>query len=84
MQYTFGALFAAVYVLTALFLPWITLGWGAGLGVALWLGGDGLVAPLLGASPWPNRVPRHVLGINLTTHLIYGLVVETVRVLLYA
>jgi putative membrane protein len=78
IHYGTAGLMGAVYGGLAAADRRVTLAHGAGFGGAAWLAGE-IVLPAAGVSPPPNRmdVSRHALA--LASHLLYGVVLESVR-----
>ena len=69
----------AVRALLVLRWPAAAIGFGMafGLGVALVL--DDLLVPAFGWGPWPWRTPLATHAYGLSSHLVFGLVLESVR-----
>lgn len=79
VHYAMGAGSGAIYGAIAGVLPAATLGRGLLFGTVLWLTADEGIVPALGfsKSPWEYPASTHVSA--WTSHLVYGLTVDTVR-----
>lgn len=55
--------------------PWFALGFGVLYGLLVGLVPDSLIVPLVGVGDWPWRT--HLYG--LTSHIVFGLVLEGAR-----
>ena len=75
----FGAGMGALYGLFASTFPRTRIGSGALFGAAVYLGAHAMAVPALGLAPSPvmNGIKRE--GVELASHLAYGVVTETVR-----
>ena len=79
VHYAFGASSAAVYGALVEICPWMSVGYGAGFGAAVWLGADEGTVPAMGLSKGPSELPLSVHMTALGTHLAYGMTSEFVR-----
>jgi putative membrane protein len=79
VHYSFGAGFGAAYGVLAEVFPAVTAGSGATAGVALYATGHATALPLLHVQEPPWRLPRAALAWEVTSHLLFGLVLEVSR-----
>lgn len=79
VHYGFGVAMGAVYGVTAMAAPVVTIGAGTGFGAAVWLGAHATVVPALGLASSPLRQPRDKEAQELALHLLYGVTAELVR-----
>lgn len=77
MHYALGVALGLAYALAALSWPPVTLAFGAAFGVATMLLIDDLIVPLAGWGAWPTSLAVHLY--SLTSHLVFGVVLEGVR-----
>lgn len=75
----FGIVTGALYGVAAEYAPRLTAGAGVPFGLAVWLGPDETVLPLLGLSKPPRRIPAGVHATALAAHAVFGLTTEAVR-----
>ncbi len=78
VHFIFGAVAAGVYAVVAQKLPVLRAGRGALFGFLFWLGAHEIGLPLFGFSPTPAQMSWWEQGNELVTHVIYGVVVESV------
>lgn len=78
-HYSFGGLAGAAYGALAKACPSVTVGTGAVAGAAIYAAGHGTALPLLRVQEPPWRLPRAAFAWELTSHLLFGLVLEIVR-----
>ncbi len=79
IHYGFGALTGAAYAVLAERQPAVTIGWGAGFGLALNLLTHESALPLMGLSDAPVRQTRREQKSEALTHLLYGVATEFTR-----
>jgi putative membrane protein len=79
VHYGFGATMGALYGTAAAVAPVVTVGAGAGFGVAVWLGAHAIVVPALGLAPSPLREPRGKEALELVLHVAYGVTLGLVH-----
>jgi len=84
VHYAVGTATGAVYGMLAESVPSLTIGWGLPFGIAIWLGGHVITVPALGLSEPITQSAAAPEAAELTAHVIYGAVTETVRRLLRA
>ena len=79
VHYGFGAAIGGIYGALAELYPALTTGHGTLYGSTVWLGADELALPALGYTPSPQEraMSEHIYGAS--SHVVYGLVTETVR-----
>lgn len=79
VHYATGAALGLAYGLAAEFRREVTIGRGTGFGVAVAAVLDEATVPAMGLSdpPWKTPIETHVYG--FVSHLVFGLVIETVR-----
>jgi len=78
VHFIFGAVTAAVYAAVSQKFPALRAGCGALFGFLFWLGAHEIGLPLAGFSPSPAEMSWWEQGNELVTHVIYGVVVESV------
>ena len=78
VHYGTGTALGLGYAFLAESVPAVTIGFGAAFGVATMLVLDDLLTPAMGWGPWPGLEPGTHLY-SLTSHLVFGLVLEGVR-----
>ncbi|HVP30668.1 MAG TPA: DUF1440 domain-containing protein [Myxococcota bacterium] len=76
----FGTAMGGLYGLAAEEVPATTAGRGAAFGAALMVAADEILVPALHLAPGPRRTPLRRHASALAAHLVYGLVVDAVRV----
>jgi putative membrane protein len=79
VHYAFGASVGALYGGVAAVAPRVTAGVGLPFGAAVWLGAHVIATPALGLAEPPSSRPRKEEGLELVTHLVYGMVTELTR-----
>jgi putative membrane protein len=79
VHFAFGAGMGALYGLLAENFSPLTMGAGAFFGMAVYAGAHTLAVPALGLAPGPLENGPAQEGAELATHLVYGLVTDTVR-----
>jgi hypothetical protein len=79
MHYAFGGAVGILYGILGELFPRATLGYGKGYGTAVWLLADETGVPLLNLSKRPDRFSLSAHAYALGGHLVYGLVLESVR-----
>ena len=79
IHYAVGALVGALYGVTAEWLPVVRSGYGTGFSSILFLGGSDALLPWLDQGKSQRRVPPALKVSGLSSHLVYGGVLETVR-----
>lgn len=79
LHYGYGVSMGAFYGAAAEMVPAVTTGLGVPYGVAIWLGADEGIVPLLGLSKSASEYPFPVLAAAFASHLVYGLTLEAVR-----
>jgi hypothetical protein len=77
VHYATGVALGVLYAVAALYWPPVTLAFGVAYGIAVMLVVDDLLVPLAGWGPWPTTVAVHLY--SLTSHIVYGVVLEGVR-----
>ena len=79
VHYATGAAIGLAYGAAAELRPEVTIGRGTGFGVAVFAVLDEAAVPTMGLSdpPWKTPIETHVYG--FVSHLVFGLVIETVR-----
>jgi putative membrane protein len=76
IHYTFGAIFGGVYGVLAEAFPFATAGAGTVAGAGLYAASHGSTLPLLGVQAPPWCLPRAAVAWELTSHLLFGAVLE--------
>ncbi|HET7379782.1 MAG TPA: DUF1440 domain-containing protein, partial [Gaiellales bacterium] len=79
IHYSFGAAFGAVYSLLTEAFPVATARAGTLAGVGLYAASHGSTLPLLRIQEPPWRLPRAAVAWELTSHLLFGAVLELGR-----
>jgi len=79
IHYTFGAIFGTAYGALADAFPAATAGMGTAAGAGLYLASNGSTLPLLRIQAPPWRLPRAAFAWELTSHLLFGAVLELSR-----
>ena len=79
IHYSFGAIFGSMYSAAAETFPSATAGAGTVAGVGLYLASHGSTLPLLRIQAPPWRLPRAAFAWELTSHLVFGAVLEVSR-----
>jgi len=74
-----GGTSGAIYGMAAELTPIATAGEGLAFGTTVWIAADNAVVPLLGLAKPPVQTPFSTHIYALSSHIIYGLVTETVR-----
>ena len=84
VHYAFGGTVGATYGVTAELQPAARAGFGTLYGTAVWIGADNVSLPVLGLAKWPPAYPASTHLYALSSHLVYGLVLEGTRRLVRA
>jgi uncharacterized membrane protein YagU involved in acid resistance len=71
--------FQALWISTTKKYQKVMAGSGAPFGAAVWLLADDITLPAVGLAKWPTQYPVSTHVYALASHLVYGLVTETVR-----
>ncbi len=79
IHWTFSILSSAAYGAAAEFFPWVTAGYGALYGWAVWAGTHESVLPLLKLTPPLSQVPASEQINEFISHGIFGVSVEATR-----
>src|SRR5690349_3717230 len=79
VHYAFGGGVGALYGAAAELAPRVTRGFGAPVGLAVWLGAHVIAVPALGLAPSPASRPLASEAPEFGLHVVYGLVAEAVR-----
>lgn len=79
VHYTFGAVSGALYGVLAEGFPSATTGAGTFAGAGLYAASHGSTLPLLRVQAPPWRLPRAAVAWELTSHLLFGAVLELGR-----
>lgn len=79
LHFLFGAGAGAVYTLLERKLPLIRAGSGVFFGFVFWLLLHEIALPLMGLSPTPAQMTLWEQGNELVTHIVFGVVLESVR-----
>jgi putative membrane protein len=79
IHYSFGALAGSFYGVLAEAFPSATAGTGTFAGAGLYAASHGSTLPLLGVQEPPWRLPRAAVAWELTSHLLFGAVLELDR-----
>jgi putative membrane protein len=79
VHFAFGASVGALYGLLASIFPLVTIGAGAVFGAAVYVGAHAIVTPALGLAPSPVENGFAQESVELTSHVVYGLVADGVR-----
>jgi putative membrane protein len=79
MHYAFGMTMAALYGVIVEFRESARLGRGLPFGVAIWLGAHVVMVPALGLSEPVTRAAPDTEAAEFGAHLVYGVVVESLR-----
>jgi uncharacterized membrane protein YagU involved in acid resistance len=79
VHYGFGAAMGLLYGAAAVAFPAVTVGAGAGFGIAVWLGAHAIVVPALGLARSPLQQPLSKEAIEFVLHIAYGITVGLVR-----
>jgi putative membrane protein len=79
VHYTFGAVSGAVYGVLAEAFPIATAGAGTVAGASLYAASHGSTLPLLRVQAPPWSLPRAAVAWELTSHLLFGAVLELGR-----
>jgi putative membrane protein len=79
LHYAVGALAGGLYGVTAEWLPVVRSGYGTGFSSILFLGGSEALLPWLDQGKTQRRMPPALKVSGLSSHLVYGGVLETVR-----
>lgn len=79
VHHAFGATMGALYGAAAARVPQLAAGAGLPYGAFVWVTGAEVGVPLAGLSKPPSAYPPARHAASLGTHLVYGLMVETVR-----
>ncbi|MEY2536918.1 MAG: hypothetical protein QOG67_658 [Verrucomicrobiota bacterium] len=79
VHYAMGATSAAVYGSLAEYAPLVTIGDGTAFGTVVWLLADEVSVPALHLSKPPTRFSFSTHLYALASHLVYGVVTESVR-----
>jgi putative membrane protein len=79
IHYTFGAVSGGMYGVLAEAFPSVTAGAGTVAGAGLYAGSHGSTLPLLRVQVPPWSLPRAAVAWELTSHLLFGAVLEIGR-----
>jgi hypothetical protein len=79
VHYTVGAALGVGYALLVLHWPGATLGFGVAFGLVVALVLDDMVVPAFGWGAWPWQTPLATHAYGLTSHIVFGAVLEGVR-----
>ncbi len=79
VHYAFGTALGAGYGAAVESVPAMSAGLGVPFALGVWLAGDEIANPLLGLTAPPNRVPLASHAAQFASHIVYGMVLETVR-----
>ncbi len=79
VHYSFGSLLGMTYGMGTEFMPYLSFGEGAVFGAAVMVATEEVASPLLKLSRPPQQHAKSAHLYSLFSHLIYGLVCETVR-----
>ncbi len=79
IHYAVGALIGGLYGVTAEWLPVVRSGYGTGFSSILFLGGPAPLLSWLTPGTTQRRVSPAIKVSGLSSHLVYGAVLETVR-----
>lgn len=79
IHYAFGAISGGMYGLLAEAFPFATAGAGTVAGAGLYAASHGSTLPLLRVQAPPWRLPRAAVAWELTSHLLFGAVLELGR-----
>lgn len=79
VHYGFGASVAALYGTLAEIAPVVRTGWGAPFGAAVWLCAHVITVPALGLAEPVTQSTGPKEATEFGAHLVYGVVVESVR-----
>ena len=83
VHYAFGASVGGLYGGLATVAPRVALALGLPFGVVVWLGAHVIMVPTLGLAPPVTRQPPLKEALEFVLHLVYGVVTELVRRLLW-
>jgi putative membrane protein len=83
IHYAFGASIGGLYGGLATVAPRVTAALGLPFGVVVWLGAHVIMVPTLGLAPPVTRQPALKETLEFVLHLVYGVVTELVRRLLW-
>jgi putative membrane protein len=79
VHYIMGGISGALYGMAAEVTPLATAGDGVAFGTSVWMAADNAVVPALGLAKPPTETPWSTHIYALSSHLVYGVVTETVR-----
>ena len=79
VHYAMGTVSGAIYGATSELLPFVRWGNGLAFGAVLWWIADNEVVPAIGLADEPSRYPPSTHAYALASHLVYGMVTESVR-----
>jgi putative membrane protein len=79
LHYGMGVLSGAIYGAVAEVLPIVRAGNGLVFGLVLWWVADETAVSALGLAKKPSAYPPSTHAYALSSHLVYGFVIETVR-----
>ncbi|HKC91760.1 MAG TPA: DUF1440 domain-containing protein [Candidatus Limnocylindria bacterium] len=79
VHYGMGALSGAIYGAAAEIVAPLRVGNGLAFGAALWWIADNTAVPAFGLGTPPDKTPPSTHAYALASHLVYGVVTETVR-----
>lgn len=79
VHYAFASAVGSAYGVTAEYAPQVKKFAGVPFGAALFLGADEVALPALKLSRGPREYPLSAHLYGLSSHLVYGLTIETVR-----
>lgn len=84
VHYATGAMLGLVYAAAATRAPRVTAGFGVPYGLAVAVVLDDLLVPAMGWGDWPGETPAATHAYSLTTHAVFGAVLEGGRRLVLA
>ena len=79
VHFAFGAGMGGLYGLLAETSSFVTTGAGALFGISVYLGAHALAVPALGLAPSPVRNEAAPEAVELASHLVYGVVSDSIR-----
>lgn len=79
IHYGFGAVLGAAYAAYVTAVPRAGIGWGAPAGLIMYGLTHGSAVPAMGLQRPPWRLPRAAMCWELTSHLVFGVVLEVSR-----
>ena len=84
VHYLTGIALGIVYVSTVWMDPHVAIGFGVVFGLVVALVLDDLLVPLFGWGPWPWATPLNVHAYSLSSHAVFGAVLELSRRLIWS